>query len=345
MTRRNKVLLGELFPELGLLGDFSSLKALEIRRIAAADEAGEGDLVFIGQDRLLPLMEKHEPTAFVVSDSLWEQASPLKAKAPLLRSRDALLAFAKASRFFSPEPKHEPGIHPAAIVHPEAKIGKGVHIGPFALIEEGAEIGDGAVILARVQVGARAKVGKGSLLFPGVVLYHGVVLGERVRVHANTVIGADGFGYSQEKTATGVKHVKIHHMGTVRIGNDVEIGASTTIDRGTLSDTLIGDGCIIDNQVQIGHNCVLEEGVIVCGGCGLAGSAYLEKFALLAGMVGVANRIRVGAGAQVAALTPLTSHVPPGGKWGGNPNMPLGEFQRLQVLFKRLPELFERKRK
>jgi UDP-3-O-[3-hydroxymyristoyl] glucosamine N-acyltransferase len=188
-------------------------------------------------------------------------------------------------------------------------------------------------------------VGKDSVLFPGVVLYHDVSVGDRVRIHANSVIGADGFGYVQEKTSTGVKHVKIHHLGGVRIGDDVEIGASTTIDRGTLEDTLIGNGCIIDNQVQIGHNCVLEEGVIICGCVGLAGSAHIEKFALIAGFTAVGNKVRVGAGAQVAGFTPVTGHVPAGMKWGGIPAMPRNEYARLQVLFKRLPELFERKKK
>jgi UDP-3-O-[3-hydroxymyristoyl] glucosamine N-acyltransferase len=345
MTQKNRFLLGEFFPELNLVGDFSGLKNLEIRRLSSVEQAKEGDLVFIGQDRLLSFLESAHPTAFVVSDALWGQASAVRANAPLLRSKDAMLAFAKVSRFFTEEPRPAPGIHPTALVHPSAKIGANASIGPFAQVGEAAEIGENSILHSHAQIGAGSRLGRDSVLFPGVILYHGVSVGDRVRIHANSVIGADGFGYVQEKTPTGVRHVKIHHLGGVRIGNDVEIGASTTIDRGTLGDTLIGDGCIIDNQVQVGHNCVLEEGVILCGCVGLAGSAHIEKYALIAGFSAVGNKVRVGAGAQVAGFTPVTGHVPPGMKWGGIPAMPRNEYARLQVLFKRLPELFERKKK
>lgn len=344
MTQKNRFLLGELFPELNLMGDFSALKSVEIQRLSTAEQAEEGDLVFIGQDRLLSFLESAEASAFVVSDSLWAKAAALKAKAPILRSKDAMLAFAKVSRHFATESRPAPGIHPTAIVHPSAKIGAGASIGPFAQVGESAEVGEGSVLHSHAQVGARSRVGRDCVLFAGVILYQDVSLGDRCRVHANTVIGADGFGYVQERTATGVKHVKIHHLGGVKIGHDVEIGAGTTIDRGTLGDTLIGNGCIIDNLVQIGHNCVLEEGVVICGCTGLAGSAHVEKFAVLAGASAVGNKVRIGAGAQVAGFTPVTSHVPAGAKWGGIPNMPQGEYARLQVLFKRLPELFERKK-
>lgn len=342
MTQRSKQ-LGELFSELGLIGDFGELSSLSVSRLAPVETAGPGDLVFIAQERLLPHLEKSRPAAFVVSDDLWERANKLSSASPLLRSRDAMLAFAKASRFFSVEPRPA-GVHDQAVIHASARVHPSASIGAFCVVGEGAVIGEGVVLHAQVQVGARTQIGRDSVIFPGVVLYHDVVLGERVRIHGNSVIGADGFGYVQEKSPRGVRHVKIHHLGTVRIGNDVEIGASTTIDRGTLGDTLIGDGCIIDNQVQIGHNCQLEEGVIICGCVGMAGSAHVEKFALVAGFTAVANKVRIGAGAQVAGFTPVTGHVPAGAKWGGMPAMPRSEYARLQVLFKRLPELFKKEK-
>jgi len=345
-VKRNRIRLGDLFPELDLVGDFSHFESLEAGRIVSAEkQALEGDLVFIAQDRALKALEVSQPTAFVISDSLWDEAAKKSTSIPLLRSRDAMLAFAKASRHFSSESTPKPGQHPSAIIHSSAKISSDVYIGPGVEIGEEASIGEGAILHSNVQIGPRSIVGPGSVLFPGVVIYQDVILGEEVRIHANSVIGIDGFGYVQEKTPKGVRHVKIHHLGGVRIGSRVEIGSNTTIDRGTLGDTLVGDGCIIDNQVHIGHNCVLEEGVVLCGCVGLAGGVHIEKFAVLAGFVGVANKVRVGAGAQVAAYTALTSHVPAGEKWGGIPSMPRGEYARLQVLFKRLPELFERKKR
>jgi UDP-3-O-[3-hydroxymyristoyl] glucosamine N-acyltransferase len=343
---KNKIRLGDLFSDLGLLDDNEKHRALELSRIATVEEAREGDLVFIAQEAYLPALQTAKPTVFVISDALWAKLpAALPGSALRLRSKDAMLAFAKASRHFKTEATAAPGIHASAFVHPSAKIGKDVSIGAFAVVEEGAEIGSASVIHPRVHIGARAKLGSSCVLFPGVVLYQDTILGERVRIHANTVIGADGFGYAQEKRAGGVDHVKIHHLGSVRIGDDTEIGASTTIDRGTVGETVIGRGCIIDNQVQIGHNCVIEEGVIICGCVGLAGSAHVGKYALLAGFVAVANKVKIGAGAQVAGYTAVTGHVPPGASWGGRPGRPLREYMRLQALISRLPEWHEERKK
>lgn len=336
--------LGDLFPDLGLVGDHEKYRALEVSRIASAEAAREGDLVFIAQERLLPALATSRPTAFIVNDSLFAKA-PGGVAVPVLRSRDAMLAFAKVSHRFKTEPDFAEGVHASASVHPLAKLGVGVSVGPFAVIEAGAEIGAGSVIAGGAKVGPRAKLGMNCVLFPGVVLYQDTVLGDRVRIHANSVVGSDGFGYVQEKTPGGVNHVKIHHLGRVVVGDDVEIGASTTIDRGTLGDTVIGKGCIIDNQVQIAHNCVLEEGVIICGSSGLSGSCYVGKYAVLAGMVAVANKVKIGAGAQIAGYTAVTGNVPPGVAWGGRPGRPLKEYLKIQAIISRLPDWYEERRK
>lgn len=346
MTRKNKIRLGDLFPDLDLLGDNDAYRALELSRIAAAEDAREGDLVFIAQESFLPMLETARPSAFVIGDDLWAKAPPANAgSVPRLHSRNAMLALAKASRHFKTESDPAPGVHPTAFVHPSAKLGPGASVGAHAVIEENATIGADSIIHARAQVGARVSVGDNCVLFPGAVLYQDTVLGSRVRIHANSVIGADGFGYVQEKIPGGVRHVKIHHMGRVRIGDDVEIGASTTIDRGTIGDTIVEKGCIIDNQVQIGHNCHLEEGVIICGCSGLAGSAHVGKFAVLAGFVAVNNKVKIGAGAQVAGYTAVTGHVPPGATWGGRPGRPFKEYLKLQALISRLPEWHEERKK
>jgi UDP-3-O-[3-hydroxymyristoyl] glucosamine N-acyltransferase len=340
LWRDNKVLLGDLFAALAPIGDFEQHRSLELRRIAPVDTAREGDLVFVAQENLLPKLAAVQPAAFVVSDSLFEKARNLALRAPVLRVKDAMLAFAKCSVFFKTERAPDPaGVHPTAFVHPSARLGANVTIGAHAVVGEEAELENDVVIHASAEVGPRAHVGAGSVLFPGVVIYQDVRIGARCRIHANSVIGADGFGYVQERTPTGVKHVKIHHLGGVSIGDDVEIGASTTIDRGTLEDTVIGKGCIIDNQVQIGHNCHLEEGVIICGCTGLAGSVHVGKYAVLAGFVGVANKVRIGAGARISAYSAIQGTVPPGVAWGGIPGMPHRTWVRTQLLFDKLPEL------
>jgi UDP-3-O-[3-hydroxymyristoyl] glucosamine N-acyltransferase len=344
MIPKNKqgIELGELFPVLGLTGDtagdLEQHRSLGIQRISAVEKAREGDLVFVNEARFVAQLKDAAPSAAVVADSLFESASQLGVKFPLLRVKDAMLAFAKASAFFKTEAEAVPGIHPTANVHPKAKLAKSVSVGPHVVIREGVEIGDKAVIQAGVSIGARVKIGAGTSIFPGVVVYQDCRIGERVRIHANSVIGADGFGYAQEKTETGVRHVKIHHLGSVQIGNDVEIGASTTIDRGTIGDTVIENGCILDNQVQIGHNCHLEEGVIICGCTGLAGSVHVGKYAVLAGFVGVANKMKIGAGARVAAYSAIQGHVPAGVTWGGIPGMPHRKWLRTQLIFEGLPD-------
>jgi UDP-3-O-[3-hydroxymyristoyl] glucosamine N-acyltransferase len=340
MTAKSKVALGDLFPELGLIGSFDQYRSLEILRISPLESAGPGSLVFVAQDKYLPLLKEGAPAAAVVSESLYQAAVAQGARFPLLCSRDAMLAMAKSSRFFSTEPVVARGVHPTAVVHPAAKVAADACIGPFCQVGEGAEIGSGAVLQAQVNVGARAKVGAGSVLFPGVVVYQDCELGARVRVHANSVIGADGFGYVQERTPTGVRHVKIHHTGRVLIGDDTEIGACSAIDRGTVGDTLVGPGCIIDNHVQIGHNCKLGRGVVVCGRVGIAGSAELEDFAVVAGAAGIGNKYKIGKGAQVSAFAGVMCDVPPGETWSGFPARPHRQWLKMQAYMRKLPELF-----
>ncbi len=345
MTARSSFPLGELFPLMGLLSDASEFAKLPVRGLASVENCTTGDVVFLAQDRFLSALQGKSPSVIVSSDSLAPKVREICPQTPLLITKDPMLAFAKVSERFQTEGLPEVGVHATASVHPSAVLGKNVRIGSHVSVEAGAVLGDGVVLHPGARVGARVKIGDHSSLFPGVVLYHDVKIGKHTRIHSNSVIGADGFGYVQERTSSGVRHVKIHHLGAVTIGNHVEIGASTTIDRGTLNDTVVEDGCIIDNQVQIGHNCHIEQGVIICGCCGLSGSVHVEKFALLAGFVAVNNKVRIGQGAQIAGYTTVTGNVPAGEKWGGIPLMPRSEYARLQVYFKRLPELFQKRKK
>ncbi len=343
---KNKIRLGDLFSDLDLVGDHSACQNLEVSRLQAVELAKAGDLAFVAQDSYLKDLPASKASAFVVSQSLWEKATALKPEgAVFLRSKDAMLAFAKVSGRFSTEEKAAPGVHPSAAVHPDAQLGKNVSVGAHAVVAQGARVGDDSILYPSTYVGERAELGKGVVLFPGAVVYQDSILGDRVRVHSNSVIGADGFGYVQEKTGRGVRHVKIHHTGRVRIGNDVEIGAGSSIDRGTLGETVLGNGCIIDNQVQIGHNCQLGEGVIVCGNTGIAGSVKLENFAVVGGMVGISNKVVIGAGAIVTAFSAVSRSVPPGQVHGGVPSHPWKETLKLRALVNRLPELFEVRKK
>ncbi|MBU6153238.1 MAG: UDP-3-O-(3-hydroxymyristoyl)glucosamine N-acyltransferase [Bdellovibrionales bacterium] len=233
----------------------------------------------------------------------------------------------------------ESRIHPSAILHPSAKIGSRVSIGAHVVIEAGVEIADRVTIYPNVFVGPSAKVGSDSVLFPNVVIYEKTVIGERCRLHAGAVIGADGFGYAPKvdpTTKLTVDHQKIYHLGRVVIGNDVEVGANSTIDRGTLGDTVIHSKVKIDNQVQVGHNVELCEGAILCGCSGVAGSSTVGKFSILGAQAGLGNKVNLGEYSILTAYAGAAKDFPPHSVLAGMPARPQSEQLRILAIQQKL---------
>jgi len=240
--------------------------------------------------------------------------------------------------------KKESSIHATAVVHPTAELAEGVQVGPHCVIEAFVKVGAGTIIYPGCYVGARSVLGSECVLFPRVVLYEGVKVGSRVRLHSGVVLGADGFGYAprmQKDQVVG--HQKIYHFGCVVIGDDVEIGVNTAIDRATFGETRIDKSAKIDNLVQIGHNVRVEEGGVVCGGCGLAGNSSVGKFAYVLGMTGLANQVHVGDGARVAAHTCVSKDVEPGSTVAGNPQRAFKDHFRVHAMLNKL--LSDRRKK
>jgi UDP-3-O-[3-hydroxymyristoyl] glucosamine N-acyltransferase len=228
-------------------------------------------------------------------------------------------------------------IHPSAVVDPTAEIGEAVSIGPNSVIGAKARIGAGTRIYPSCFVGPGARLGSDCVLFPNVVVYERAEIGDRVRIHAGSVIGADGFGYAPKlESGKPTKHEKIYHMGRAVIEDDVEIGANSCVDRGTFGDTRVGKGAKIDNLCQVGHNAEISEGAILCGGTALAGGARIGRFALILGHVGVINNIRVGEFAKVAAHTLVSKDVPPGGVVAGIPQRDLKEHFKVHAFLNRM---------
>ncbi len=251
---------------------------------------------------------------------------------PCIRVEDPILAGAALAAHFETPPPRTPGIHPSAVVENGADVDATASVGPNCVVRAGASVGPEAVLEAGVVVGEDCSVGPGSRLHPGVVLYPGVSLGKACVLHAGTVVGSDGFGFHWD----GTSHRKFPHLGTVEIGEGVEIGAGCTIDRGTFQATVIGDGCILDNQVQIGHNCRLGKWVVLCGQVGLGGSTEVGDGVVFGGQSGSGGHVRIGAGVKVAGGSAVLNDVEDGATVGGHPATDLRLDQRAKALLRRM---------
>jgi len=296
-------------------------------------EAQPGDITFVVDNRHAARLSECPASAAVVPFSV-----PTNGKA-LIQVLDPLAAFVTIVRHFrhlrgdAEAPCH--GIDPQASIHPSARIGEGVSIYPFAVIGAGSVLGPRCQVHAGVIIGRRCRLGEEVILYPNVVLYDETVVGHRVIIHANAVIGADGFGY---RTQAG-RHVKVPQLGRVEIDDDVEIGAGTTIDRGTFEATRIGAGTKIDNLVQIAHNCQIGRHNLLVSQIGIAGSSGTGDYVVIAGQAGVADHVQIGPGAIIGGQAGVTRDVPAGQRVLGNPATPEREQQRILITLKKLPEL------
>jgi UDP-3-O-[3-hydroxymyristoyl] glucosamine N-acyltransferase len=248
------------------------------------------------------------------------------------------LAFQQAVRVFRPDTfRPAPGIHPSAVVAPGARVGEGASLGPYVVVEDGATLGRDVVIMAGGYVGARVTIGDGTFFYPHVVVREECVIGARCILHAGVVIGADGFGFAFD---SGRYH-KVPQVGNVIVGDDVEIGANTCVDRATTDSTRVGDGTKIDNLVQIGHNVNIGRHCIVVAQVGIAGSTRLEDYVTLGGQVGVAGHIVIEKGAMVGAQSGVSRNVSTRQVVSGTPAIPHPVWKRMSVLLARLPALFQ----
>ncbi len=245
--------------------------------------------------------------------------------------------FSKAAAYLHPRPASRGTRHPTACIAPGAQIEEGVEIGPWVAVEAGARIGRGTILRARVAVGEGCSVGRECIFYPGVVLYPGIQVGDRVVLHAGVVVGSDGFGYVFD----GRRQWKFPQVGAVVIEDDVEIGANSTVDRGSLGTTRIGAGSKIDNLVQIAHNVEIGRNVVIAAQTGVSGSSVIEDDAVIGGQVGFGDHTRVQKGAVIGSKAGILPGkiVRSGDVYWGVPVRPLREYKRLNALFGRLPEM------
>lgn len=323
---------------------------------AAQPKAARADQLALAMDpKFIPEIAAGAAAAAMLPEGTDWRALGLRAAIFTGRARFAL---AGATALFAADPLARsggaPGVHPSAVIGADVSLGADVAIGPFTVVETGAVIGDGAVILGQATIGAGARIGPEALIHNGVRIGAGVEIGARAILHFNAVIGADGFSFvTPEKGAVEAAKesgsavvsamaqnrvwARIHSLGAVRLGDDVEIGAGATIDRGTVVDTVIGSGTKIDNMVQIGHNCRVGDHCLFCGQVGLAGSVTIGDRVVLGGKTGVADHSTVGSDAMAMAGSGVSGTVKPGTVVGGTPAIPRNEVGEMLLATRRMP--------
>ncbi|MDX1811287.1 MAG: UDP-3-O-(3-hydroxymyristoyl)glucosamine N-acyltransferase [Gammaproteobacteria bacterium] len=313
-----------------VVGDGSLL----VSGVANLASAKSGDLSFLNNDSFKKFLTSTKATAVLV-----KEADLVSTESSLIVVDDPYLAYAKAATYLSAIIDPPKGIHPSAVVHESARIDESVYIGPNVNIERDVVIGKGTHISSNTSIGAEAKLGADCFIFSNVTIYPQTQLGDRVMLHAGCVLGSDGFGLANDKGAW----VKIPQLGRLIVGNDVEIGANSAIDRGALDNTIIHDGVKIDNLVHIAHNIEIGEHTAIAGCVGIAGSTKIGKHCTIAGMAGINGHIEITDNVHIGAMAMVTkSLTEPGQYASGIPAEETGKWRRNVVRFRQMDKLEKR---
>jgi UDP-3-O-[3-hydroxymyristoyl] glucosamine N-acyltransferase len=314
-------------------GELRGAGSTVIESVASLRNAGPADLSYAE--------EKHHGEVAQSGSGCVLVAGGDFADRTVILAKNPKLAFAKAAAWLLEQDRDDEGIHPSAVVAPDVLIGDKVTIGPNAVIDAAARIGNGTVIEAGCYVGKKSRIGDGCLLYPKVVVYGGVQLGNRVIVHAGAVIGADGFGFVRD----GGRYVKFPQVGGVIIEDDVEIGANTCIDRGSLETTIIRRGVKLDNLIQVGHNVEIGEDTVIAAQTGISGSATIGARCIIGGQVGIGEHARLGDNSIIGGQGGILNgkKIRGGEVLWGTPVRPLKEFLRQQAYLTRAARDFDKK--
>ncbi len=309
---------------------------LSLTGMAALDMADSHDVSFLGNEKYHPQFLETKAAAVIVPRGVTdgpEGAALIAVDNPTLAFSVVVRHFAAITRNFAPGIHAQASVDPSAVLDPEKVL---VHAG--AVVMAGASVGDGSEIGPNSVIGAGVVIGRDCHIMSNVAVRERCVLGDRVILQPGAVIGSDGYGYE----FSGGRHVKIDQVGTVEIGNDVEIGANTTIDRARFGKTIIGEGTKIDNLVQIGHNCVIGKHCLIVALCGISGSTRIGDYVTIAGQAATAGHVTIGDKATIAGRTGITTNLPGGETYSGFPAQPFKEEMKLRATIRRLPKLVER---
>ena len=316
-------------------GAFDGATDPEITGVAPLDRASANELSFVAHAKYAAYLAHTKAAAVVVTDALTPRGSTTL---PRIVVSDVYRALAAVLEQLYPRAAAVPGIDSTARIGEGARIGDAVSIGPYAVVSSNVRIGDGCSIGAHTVIGDDCELGEGTLLHPHVTLYSSVRMGARCVIHSGARIGADGFGY----TLVAGQHRKVPQVGGVVIGNDVEIGANTCIDRGSVGPTEIGNGVKIDNLVHVAHNVRIGDLSVIVAQVGISGSTTIGRGVTLAGQAGLQGHIHIGDGAKIGGQAGVFSDVPAGATYSGYPARPHKESMRAQAALFKLPELIKR---
>lgn len=303
--------LAELASHVG--GEAKGDENTIIQGVGTLSNAASNDISFLTNPKYKGQLQTTKAAAVILNE---KAAADYEATALVHANPHA--AFARIAQLFDTTPVLASDIHPSAVVHPSAKIGAGVALGANVVVEAGVVIGNHSIIGANSYIGHQTTLGEKCVINPNVTLYHNVKLGNRVKVHSQSVIGADGFGYANDAGTW----IPIPQTGSVVVGDDTQIGASTTIDRGAIEDTVIGKNVIIDNQVQIAHNVIIDDHSCICGSTGIAGSCHIGKYVVIGGGCGINGHISICDKVQITGYTMVIADITePGVYSSGQPAM------------------------
>ncbi|MGH8435454.1 MAG: UDP-3-O-(3-hydroxymyristoyl)glucosamine N-acyltransferase [Pseudomonas sp.] len=324
--------LGQLAERLGATLRGAADKA--ISGLATLHEAGPDQLSFLANPQYRKYLAETRAGAVLLTSSDAESYS-----GAALVVANPYLAYAQLSHLFDPKPKAVAGVHPSAVIAADALVDASASVGAYAVVESGAQIGAGVTVGAHCFIGARTVLGEGGWLAPRVTLYHDVRIGKRVVIQSGAVIGGEGFGFANEK---GVWQ-KIAQIGRVTVGDDVEIGSNTTIDRGALADTVIGNGVKLDNQIMIAHNVQVGDHTAMAACVGISGSTKIGKHCMLAGGVGLVGHIEICDGVFVTGMTMVTRSITePGAYSSGTAMQPAADWKKSAARFRQLDDMARR---
>lgn len=309
----------------------------EIDSVNSLQSASSGAIAFFANPKLKQQLKETQASA-VILDEKFVNLCPTNA----LISNNPYLVFAKISALLNPLPKHTVGIHPTAIISNESKVGNNCHIGPYTVIEEACVIGENTYIGSNCKIHKSCTLEEGCRLINNVTLCDKTSLGKRVTIHPGTVIGSDGFGLANDEG----KWIKIPQLGRVQIGDDVEIGANTTIDRGSLGDTILEEGVKLDNQIHIAHNVKIGAHTAITACVAIAGSSTVGKFCRIGGGAGISGHLEIADNVEIGGMTRVARSIKQAGTYvSGTPMQPYRKWQRSSVLFKKIDELVDRIKK